>query len=345
LLISCAWETTDGGEAIMQTRALGSSGIQVSALGLGCMGMSQSYGVRDDEESVKTIHRALALGVTHFDTANVYGGGHNEELLGRALGARRPAVVVATKCGLKLDEQGIPILVDARPERIIEACDASLQRLGTDVIDLYYLHRVDPQVPIEDSIGAFAQLVAAGKVRFIGLSEASASTIRRAHRVHPIAAVQSEYSLWFREPEDRVLPACRELGIAFVPFSPLGKGFLSGGVTEVEALAPNDMRRSVPRFHAGNLQRNVTLVKRLGEIAASLGATPAQVALAWVLAQGEDVVPIPGTKRRTYLEENLAALDVRLDPPTLSILDALFARDAVAGARYPESMMRLVDGD
>jgi aryl-alcohol dehydrogenase-like predicted oxidoreductase len=329
----------------MQMRVLGSSGLQVSALGLGCMGMSQSYGVRDDAESVETIDRALDLGVTHFDTANVYGGGHNEELLGRALGARRRAVVVATKCGLKPDEHGIPVLVDARPGRIIEACDASLQRLGTDVIDLYYLHRVDPQVPIEESIGAFAQLVAAGKVRFIGLSEASASTIRRAHRVHPITAVQSEYSLWFREPEDRVLPACRELGIAFVPFSPLGKGFLSGGVTEVEALGPNDMRRSVPRFHAENLQRNVTLVKRLGEIAASLGATPAQVALAWVLAQGPDLLPIPGTKRRTYLEENLAALELRLDAPVLATLDRLFARDAVAGARYPESMMRLVDGD
>jgi aryl-alcohol dehydrogenase-like predicted oxidoreductase len=305
--------------------------------------MSQSYGVRDDEESARTVHRALELGITLFDTADVYGAGHNETLLGAALGDRRKEVVLATKCGLKPDASGSPVVVDGTPDYIRAACDRSLQRLGTDVIDLYYLHRVDAAVPIEDSVGALASLVASGKVRSIGLSEASATTIRRAHAVYPIAAVQSEYSLWFREPEDRVLPVCRELGIAFVPFSPLGRGFLSGGVVDVEALPANDMRRTVPRFQDGNLQKNTTLVKRLGEVAARLSATPAQVALAWVLAQGDQIVPIPGTKRRSYLEENVTAASLSLDAATLRELETIFAPDAAAGDRYNDAMKRLVD--
>lgn len=327
----------------MTSRTLGASGSRVSALGLGCMGMSQSYGVRDDGESTRTIHRALELGITLFDTADVYGSGHNETLVGAALGDRRKEVVLATKCGLKPDASGSPVLVDGKPEYIRAACERSLQRLGTDVIDLYYLHRVDPGVPIEESVGALASLVASGKVRTIGLSEVSATTIRRAHAVHPLAAVQSEYSLWFRDPEERVLPVCRDLGIAFVPFSPLGRGFLSGGVVDVDALPANDMRRTVPRFHAGNIQQNTQLVKRLGAIAARLAATPAQVALAWVLAQGDQVVPIPGTKRRRYLEENVAAASLSLDEATLRELETIFAPDAAAGDRYNEAMKRLVD--
>lgn len=327
----------------MELRSLGRSPLQVSALGLGCMGMSQSYGVRDDEESMRTIRRALDVGITFFDTADVYGAGHNEELVGRALGADRQRIVLATKCGLQPGEGGVPVRVDGSADYIARACDASLLRLGTDVIDLYYLHRIDPAVPVEESVGAMAALVRAGKVRFIGLSEAAPATIRRAHAVHPITALQSEYSLWFREPEERVLPTCRELGIAFVPFSPLGKGFLSGTVPSVDALQPTDMRRTVPRFQDGNLQQNLRLVAALRRLAGSIGATPAQVALAWVLAQGRDIVPIPGTKRRSYLEENVRALQIPLDRAALAELDGVFTRDAVAGARYPEAMMRLVD--
>ncbi len=328
----------------MEMRLLGRSGISVSAMGLGCMGMSQSYGVRDDEESMRTIRRALDLGMTFFDTADVYGDGHNETLLGRALGDRRREIVLATKCGLRI-EAGAPIAVNGRPDYILQACDASLSRLGTDVIDLYYLHRIDPNVPVEDSVGAMASLVGAGKVRYIGLSEASAATIRRAHAVHPITALQSEYSLWFREAEDTVIPACRELGIAFVPFSPLGKGFLSGLVSSVGELQENDMRRTVPRFQESNLEQNLRLVEPLRKVAESLKATTAQVALAWVLAQGRDMIPIPGTKRRVFLEENLAALDLHLSPAIMDELNRVFARDAVQGARYPDAMMRLVDRD
>ena len=325
----------------MQQRRIGQ--LQVSAIGLGCMGMSQSYGVRDDEESIKTIHHALDLGVTLLDTADVYGAGDNEQLVGRALGSRRAAIVLATKCGLKPGTGGAPIEVDGSPAHIAAACDASLKRLATDVIDLYYLHRVDPNVPIEESVAALAALVRAGKVRAIGLSEVAPSTLRRAASVHPIAAVQSEYSLWYREPEREILPLCRELGITFVPFSPLGRGFLSGGLTNMDALPQNDMRRSVPRLQAGHLEHNLSLVKALGERAAGHHCTPAQLSLAWLLAKGDDIVPIPGTKRRSYLEENVAASEIRLSEADVADLDQLFAPGAISGERYPESMLRLVD--
>jgi aryl-alcohol dehydrogenase-like predicted oxidoreductase len=307
------------------------------------MGMSQAYGVPDDDESIKTVHRALELGITFFDTADVYGAGVNEQLVGRALGTHRAGIVLATKCGLLPPPPGGELVIDGSPAHIKTACDASLQRLDTDVIDLYYLHRVDPAVPIEDSVGAMAELVTAGKVRFLGLSEAAPATIRRATAVHPIAALQSEYSLWFREPEQTVLPVCRELGISFVPFSPLGRGFLSGGVTDLESLPANDMRRTVPRFQGEHLERNVALVKAFGGIASRGGCTPAQLALGWLLAQGDDIVPIPGTKRRTYLEENVAAASLALSAADLAEVSALFAPGAASGERYGGSMMGLVD--
>ncbi len=307
------------------------------------MGMSQAYGVRDDDESVRTLHHALDLGITFFDTADVYGAGHNETLVGRGLGARRREVVLATKCGLRPGAGGAPIEADGTPEHIRAACDASLRRLDTDVIDLYYLHRVDPGVAIEESVGALADLVTAGKVRSIGLSEVAPGTLRRAHRVHPIAAVQSEYSLWFREPEQGIVPVCRELGVTFVPFSPLGRGFLSGGVTDLAALPEQDMRRSVPRFQDEHLAANVRLVQQLGSRAADRACTPAQLSLAWLLAQGEDIVPIPGTKRRTYLEENVAAAALDLSAGELDALNAIFAPGAASGERYSKDMMRLVD--
>ena len=321
-------------------RALG--GLTVSDLGLGCMGMSQAYGVRDDEESIRTLQRALDLGVTFFDTADVYGQGANERLVAGALGSSRSRVVLATKCGL-VASPGAPMQVNGTPAHIAAACHASLARLDTDVIDLYYLHRVDPRTPIEESIGAMAELVRAGKVRFIGLSEASAATIRRAHAVHPIAAVQSEYSLWFREPEAAVLPACRELGIAFVPFSPLGRGFLSARLTDVDALPPDDLRRRVPRFMGHHFGRNAALLRGFTALAGGKGCTPAQLALAWLLAKGHDVVPIPGTKRRTYLEENVGAAAVALTAGEVAELDAMFPADGSYGDRYPEDMMRLLD--
>jgi aryl-alcohol dehydrogenase-like predicted oxidoreductase len=327
----------------MQIRTLGIGGLTVSSIGLGCMGMSQSYGTRNDEESIRTVHRALDLGVTFFDTADVYGKGANERLLGRALGPRRNGIVLATKCGIVPAAGEKSIGADGSPAYIRAACDASLSRLNTDVIDLYYLHRVDPATPIEDSVGAMAQLVADGKVRFIGLSEASPASIRRGHVVHPITAVQSEYSLWFREPEASVLPACRALGIGFVPFSPIGRGFLAGTVTEIDGLPADDLRRRVPRFMGDNLERNVTLVSALGRIAARKGCTPAQLSLAWLLGKGDDIVPIPGTKRRTYIEENVAAASIRLGADEVSELDALFAPGAVSGDRYPADMARLVD--
>ena len=325
----------------MQQRRI--ADLAVSAIGLGCMGMSQAYGVRDDDESIRTLHRALDLGITFFDTADVYGQGENERLVARGLGRRRRDVVLATKCGLRPGPGGAPIEVDGSPRYIAAACDASLQRLQTDVIDLYYLHRVDPAVPIEESVGALAALVSAGKVRHIGLSEAAPATLRRAHAVHPVAALQSEYSLWHREPEGDVVPACRDLGIAFVPFSPLGRGFLSGGITDVEALPANDMRRTVPRFQAGNLEQNVSLVQALGARAAAHGCTPAQLSLAWLLAKGADIIPIPGTKRRAYLEENVAGAAIVLSPQEIAALDALFAPGAAAGERYNADMLRLVD--
>jgi aryl-alcohol dehydrogenase-like predicted oxidoreductase len=324
-------------------RTLGTAGLTVSDIGLGCMGMSQAYGIPDDDESIRTIHRALDLGVTFFDTADVYGQGANERLLARGLGAHRGGVVVATKCGLVNTKPGAAMDADGSPAHIRAACDASLSRLGTEVIDLYYLHRVDPAVPIEDSVGAMADLVREGKVRFLGLSEASAATIRRAHAVHPISAVQSEYSLWFREPERHVLPACCELDIGFVPFSPIGRGFLTGHVTDVAQLPPNDLRRRVPRFQGDHFVHNSGLVSVLAAIAARKGCTPAQLALAWLLAQGTDIVPIPGTKRRSYLEENVAAARVSLDADETGELSALFAPDAASGDRYPADMMRLLD--
>jgi len=306
------------------------------------MSMSQSYGARDDEESVRTIHRALDLGVTFFDTAAIYGQGHNETLVGRALGSRRRDIVLATKCGI-LPAAGGGIDADGSPAEITSSCEASLRRLGTDVIDLFFLHRVDPKTPIEESVGALAGLVRDGKVRFIGLSEAAPATIRRAQRVHPIAALQSEYSLWFREPEHDVLPVCRELGIGFVPFSPLGRGFLSGAVKETGTLAADDMRRRLPRFQGDNFDRNLALVERLELMAARRHCTPAQLALAWLLAKGKEIVPIPGTKRQKYLEENVAAAGIELSAVEVSELETMFPPDAIAGPRYNESMARLID--
>ena len=333
----------------MEQRQLGTGGPLVSAIGLGCMSMSQSYGARDDEESIRALHRALDLGVTFFDTAAIYGQGHNETLVGRGLGPRRKGIVLATKCGVVPAKPGPGIDADGSPNAIVSSCDESLRRLGTDVIDLFYLHRVDPKVPIEESVGALATLVRQGKVRHLGLSEAAPATIRRAHKVHPVAALQSEYSLWFRDPEENVLPVCRELGIAFVPFSPLGRGFLSGAVKDMSSLAADDMRRRLPRFESDNFRRNLTLVARLEEMAqrrsrmAGPTCTPAQLALAWLLAKGQDIVPIPGTKRVKYVEENVGAAAVRLSQSEVAELESTFTLDAAAGARYNQAMSRLVD--
>ncbi|MBD0318764.1 MAG: aldo/keto reductase [Gemmatimonadetes bacterium] len=326
----------------MEERALGGGGLRVSALGLGCMGMSEFYGEGDDTESLATIHRALELGVTLLDTADIYGPFTNEELVGRAIRGRRDRVVIATKFGIVRSEDPKSRAVNGRPEYVRGACEASLQRLGVDHIDLYYQHRVDAGVPIEETVGAMARLVEAGKVRFLGLSEAGPETIRRAHREHPIAALQTEYSLWSREPEDEILPAVRELGIGFVPYSPLGRGFLTGQIRTPDDLAPDDFRRSNPRFQGENFARNLELVERIGEMARAKGCTPAQLALAWVLAQGEDMVPIPGTKRRTYLEENLAALAVELTADDLARIDEIAPEGAAAGLRYPEAAMKSI---
>ena len=323
----------------MQTRQLGP--LRVSAIGLGCMGMTPIYGRPDEGECIATVHRAIDLGVTMIDTADMYGGGKNEELVGRALAGRRDRVVLATKFGNVRTPDGKPD-VNGRPEYVPKACDASLRRLGVEVIDLYYLHRVDPNVPIEDTVGAMARLVEQGKVRHIGLSEAAASTMRRAHAVHPIAALQTEYSLWTRDVEPEILPACRELGIGFVAYSPLGRGFLSGTITSTEDLAEDDRRRDHPRFAQENIERNLALVETLRALATAKGCTPAQVALAWLLARGDDVVPIPGTKRRRYLEENVAALDVRLDESELAKLDEAFPPGITAGDRYPAGQMKRV---
>ncbi len=328
---------------MMQVRQLGRSGLHVSALGLGCMGMSQAYGTRDDAESLATINRALELGVNFLDTADIYGTGHNEEFVGRAIAGRRHEVVLATKCGFVWDEQGKQTGIDGSPRHIHAACAASLRRLGVEVIDLYYLHRVDPRVPVEESVGALSELVAQGKVRFLGLSEVSPATLRRAHAVHSITALQSEYSLWTRDVEAEVLPACRELGIGFVPFSPLGRGFLSGQVKSLQDFPADDMRRDLPRFQGENFQRNIELVQRVAELAAEKGCTSAQLALGWVLAQGQDIVPIPGTKRRKYLAENVQALDVPLDADDLRRLNEIMPLAAAAGSRYPEAMLRLVN--
>ncbi len=318
------------------TRTLGRSGLTVSAQGLGCMGMSQSYGAADEAESIATIHRALDLGVCFLDTADVYGDGHNEELVGRAIAGRRDDVVLATKFSLSRKPAG-GMRTDGRPEYVRSSCEASLRRLGTEHIDLYYQHRVDPTVPIEDTVGAMAELVQAGKVGHLGLSEASAATLERAVAVHPVAALQSEWSLWTRDLEAEVLATARRLGIGIVPFSPLGRGFLTGALTSPDDFADDDFRRTSPRFQGANFTRNLELVAEVRRIAADKGATAGQLALAWVLAQGADVVPIPGTKRRSYLAENVAACFVELTEADLRQLDAIAPRDVAAGGRYPQA--------
>ncbi|GAA5614697.1 aldo/keto reductase [Streptomyces platensis] len=323
------------------TRHLGE--LAVSAQGLGCMGMSHAYGESDDTQSIATINHALDLGVSLLDTSDFYGAGHNEELIGRAIAGRRDEVVLATKFGFA-NALGEPTVIRGDAAYVREACDASLRRLGVDHIDLYYQHRVDPEVPIEETVGAMAELVTAGKVRHLGLSEASAATIRRAHAVHPIAALQSEWSLWTRVLEDEIAPVCRELGIGLVPFSPLGRGFLTGRYTSAKDLPESDMRRSQPRFADGNLEQNLTIVKKLDELAAEKGVSAGQLALAWVQHRGADVVPIPGTRRQKYLEENLGALAIELTTEELTAIDAAAPTGQIAGTRYDEASMTFVDG-
>jgi aryl-alcohol dehydrogenase-like predicted oxidoreductase len=317
-------------------RRLGTQGLETSALGLGCMGMSEFYGTADEGEAIATIHRAVELGINFLDTADAYGPFKNERLVGRAIKDRRDEVVLATKFGSVRNEQGERLGIRGDREYVLAACNASLERLGTEHIDVYYQHRVDPNTPIEETVGAMAELVEQGKVRYLGLSEAAAETIRRAHAVHPISALQSEYSLWTRDVEDEILPAIRELGIGLVAYSPLGRGFLSGRIHSVDDLEASDFRRANPRFQGENFQKNLDLVERVEELAASKGCTAAQIALAWVLAQGEDIVPIPGTTRVKNLEENVSALDVELSDEELRDLEAVFPKGAAAGDRYAD---------
>jgi aryl-alcohol dehydrogenase-like predicted oxidoreductase len=327
----------------MQTRKLGEE-LVVSALGLGCMGMSGVYGAADEAEAIATIHQSIDLGCTFLDTADAYGAGHNETLVGKAIKNHRDKLIIATKFGLgNIHKGGENIPVQGSPKYVRSACDASLQRLGIDTIDLYYQHRVDPTTPIEDTIGAMAELVQAGKVRFLGLSEASGATIRRAHAVHTISALQSEYSLWSRDVEDEILATCRELNIGFVPWSPLGRGFLTGDIKTFEDLEANDWRRMSPRFQGENFQRNLALVNQVRALASQKNCTPAQLAIAWLLQQGEDLVPIPGTKRVSYLLENLGALEIELTVDELDRLDAILPKGAAAGDRYPAAMMKMVN--
>ena len=327
----------------MEIRELGKSGLKLSAIGLGCMGMSEFYGARNAEESIRTIHRAMDLGVNFFDTADMYGKGENEILIARAIKDRRDRVILATKFGIIRTEDIRQHKISGRPEYVRSACEASLRRLEVDTIDLYYQHRVDQDTPIEETVGALAELVKEGKVSYLGLSEASAQTLRRAHAVHPIAALQSEYSIWSRDVEDDILPTCRELGVGFVSYSPLGRGFLTGQINTFDDLAEDDWRRHSPRFQGENFHRNLRLVRKIQEMAAEKGCTPAQLALAWVLAQAEDIVPIPGTKRISYLEENLAALQVELTREDLNRIDTIAPKNVAAGTRYPEAGMRLVN--
>jgi aryl-alcohol dehydrogenase-like predicted oxidoreductase len=327
----------------MRQRKLGNSPLMVSAIGLGCMGMSEFYGHHDDQESIAVIQHALDLGVKFLDTADVYGVGRNEELVGKAIEGRRHEVVLATKFGNVRDPDGRFAGINGRPEYVHQACAASLQRLRVDTIDVYYQHRVDRNVPIEETVGAMARLVEEGKVRFLGLSEATPATIRRAHREHPISALQTEYSLWSRDPEDAIIPTCRELGISFVAYSPLGRGFLTGEIQSLDDLAPDDWRRNMPRFQGDNFQKNLDLVRHVQEVAATKGCKPSQVALAWVLAQGEDMLPIPGTTRRAHLEENVAAVEITLTPEDLARINEISPKGVAAGDRYPEGGMKVVN--
>jgi aryl-alcohol dehydrogenase-like predicted oxidoreductase len=327
----------------MQQRRLGSQGLTVSVLGLGCMGMSDFYGGRDEQESIATIHRSIELGMTFLDTADIYGPYTNEELVGRAIRGRRDTVVLATKFGNLRSPEGVFLGVNGRPEYVQQACDASLRRLGVDQIDLYYQHRVDPSTPIEDTVGAMAELVREGKVRYLGLSEAAPETIRRAHRVHPISALQTEYSLWSRDPEDDILPTVRELGIGFVAYSPLGRGFLTGRFKRIEDLPAGDWRRNMPRFQVENFEKNLDLVGHIEALARQKRCSPSQLTLAWLLHRGKDIVPIPGTKRRAYLEENAKAVDVTLTPQDMAEIDRRAPSGVAAGMRYPEPGMRTVN--